>query len=326
MTNRNHLITSTSAHNPNVVACMLTFHRVAAGPEWQHLPNRDFYLNLDYLSDLLNYLKRSAWTIVTIDEMLAELARQNGKRRLVNFSIDDGYADTVEHAIPLFRSFAAPITVFITTGIPDGTDLLGRAGLETILAEREAVLTQAGKIQVSEPRAKRYWFKTLSSTWEQANFDQAYRDFCQINGENIETLRNQHAITWSMLHSLRNDPLLEIGAHTISHPRVSNLSASAALQELAGSAERLRSRLAIPCRHFAFPYGRAGDCSDRDFILAREAGFVSAATTVRGLVRPGQDLFRLPRNNMNGAYQSIAYAKVSLSGLGGLIAKALRML
>ena len=316
------MIKSTIASNPDVVACMLTFHRVAARTEWQRLPNRDFYINLDYLGDLLNYLKRAAWTIVTIDEMIAELTRQNGKRRLVNFSIDDGYVDTVKHVLPLFRSFAVPVTVFVTTGIPDGTALLARAGLETILAEQDAIWTKTGKIHVSEPRAKRLWFKKLSSAWEQTNFDQAYRDFCQLNGENVENLRNEHALTWRMLDGVKNDPFVEIGAHTISHPRVGKLSASAALQELAGSAQRLRTCLGVPCRHFAFPYGRSSDCGDRDFILAREAGFVSAATTVRGLVRPGQDLFRLPRNNMNGRYQSIGYAKVSLSGLGGIIAKA----
>jgi peptidoglycan/xylan/chitin deacetylase (PgdA/CDA1 family) len=325
MTRGNHLLKSTT-HRSNAVACMLTFHRVAAGAEWQRLPNRDFYLNLDYLGDLLNYLKHSAWNIVTIDEMIAELTRQNGKRRFVNFSIDDGYVDTVKHCIPLFRSYAAPVTVFVTTGIPDGTALLGRAGLETILAKREVVLTEAGEIQVSEPRAKRHWFKKLSSAWERINFDRAYREFCRINGEDVEKLRSEHAITWNMLDRVRDDPLVEIGAHTISHPRIINLGASAALHELAGSAERLRSSLGVACRHFAFPYGQAGDCSVREFMLARDAGFVTAATTVRGLVRPGQDLFRLPRNNMNGAYQSIAYAKVSLSGLGGLIAKALRTL
>jgi peptidoglycan/xylan/chitin deacetylase (PgdA/CDA1 family) len=313
------------AQGPDVVACMLTFHRAATAQEWQNLPNRDFYLNLDYLAELLTYLKRSAWKIVTIDEMIEELARCNATRRLVNFSIDDGYVDTVEHVIPLFRSFAAPITVFVTTGIPDGTALLARAGLETILAERETLLSRTGAIQVLERRAKRRWFRKLSFAWAQANFDQAYLDFCQLNNENVDELRSKHALTWDMLASVRNDPLVEIGAHTISHSRVSSLSALAAHQELAGSAGRLRSRLGVPCRHFAFPYGRAADCGVRDFRLAREAGFVSAATTVRGLVRPDQDLFRLPRNNMNGRYQSIAYAKVNLSGLGGIMAKALRI-
>src|SRR5262249_20295721 len=94
-------------------------------------------------------------------------------------------------------------------------------------------------------------------------------------------------------------------------------------RELADGGKRLRSRLGVPCHHFAFPYGRKLDCGPRDFLLAREAGFASAATTVRGLVTSGQDLFKLPRNNLNGSFQSIAYAQASLTGLSGIIAKVL---
>jgi len=302
---------------------MLTFHRAAPGEEWDRLPNREFYINLDYLNALLTYLKGSGWEIVSIDQMIERLAR-SGKRRLVNFSIDDGYVDTFEHVIPLFRSFGVPVTLFITTGIPDETDLLGWAGLETIISERETLLTSMGKVDVSDLPAKRRWFTRIAASWGEQNFDQAYQDFCRINGADVPELRKRHAITWRMLESLKDDPLVEIGAHTISHARISSLPIPAALHELRDSAARLRQRLGVPCRHFAFPYGRMRDCGVRDFLLTREAGFVSAATTIRGLVKPGQDLFQLPRNNMNGAYQSLIYAKASLTGLSGVVAKVLR--
>ncbi len=136
-------------------------------------------------------------------------------------------------------------------------------------------------------------------------------------------MREEHAISWEMLETLRSDPLAEIGAHTVSHPRISALPAEQALQELAGSRQRLRERLGIECRHFAFPYGRSADCGKRDFGLAREAGFASASTTRKGLVQRGQDVFSLPRNTLNGVHQSMAYANFLLSGLAGLAAKVL---
>jgi peptidoglycan/xylan/chitin deacetylase (PgdA/CDA1 family) len=126
-----------------------------------------------------------------------------------------------------------------------------------------------------------------------------------------------------MLDSLRNDPLVEIGAHTISHPRIGSLGVEQASRELAGSRERIRSRLGVPCLHFAFPYGRSADCGERDFALAKEAGFASAATTRKGLITKDQDVFRLPRNTLNGAYQSMAYINVLLSGLAGFAARVL---
>jgi peptidoglycan/xylan/chitin deacetylase (PgdA/CDA1 family) len=127
-----------------------------------------------------------------------------------------------------------------------------------------------------------------------------------------------------MLETLRDDPLVEIGSHTVSHARISSLSASAALAELRGSRERLKARLGVEARHFAFPYGRSGDCGQRDFDLACEAGFASAATTRKGVVRTGQDAFNLPRNTLNGAHRNLTMIELHLTGLTGAAAKVLR--
>src|SRR5262249_11029263 len=72
-------------------ACMFTFHSAASALTWVTLPNRNFYIDLDFLARLLAYLIRSGWQIVTIDEMLDRLEGPGGRKRLVNFSIDDCY-------------------------------------------------------------------------------------------------------------------------------------------------------------------------------------------------------------------------------------------
>ena len=304
-------------------ACMFTFHRAARPAEWAALPNRNFYLNLDYLARLLSYLIKDGWEIVTVETMVDRLSRREGTGRLVNFSVDNCYVDTFEHVVPLFRRFGVPVTIYVTTGIPDGTDVLAWSGLETILSERDSILLDGRQIDVCTGKEKRRWFAQIAATWDKGNFDQAYLNFCRENDADAAQLRNAHAITWDMLAALRDDPLVEIGAHTISHPEFSSLPPADALKELAGSGARLRSQLGVPCRHFAFPYGRSVDCGERDFALAREAGFASAATTVRGLVRPNHDRFSLRRNNINGGFQSIAYAKTTLSGLSGVVARML---
>jgi peptidoglycan/xylan/chitin deacetylase (PgdA/CDA1 family) len=301
---------------------MLTFHRGAPSSLWARLPNRDFYLNLDYLDALLSYLRRRGWEIVTIDTLLARIGQRDPSAKLVNFSIDDCYRDTWEHVVPLFRRHRAPVTLFVTTGIPDGTMSLGWAGLEAILLERNQIFLDGTRIELPTSAKKRLWFKRITADWSNRNFDREYERFCLQNGADIEVLREEHAITWDMLKELRNDPLVEIGSHTVSHPRMSMLTPEKARAELVESRERLTTRLGIDCRHFAFPYGRKSDCGSRDFSLAKEAGFVSAATTRKGLVSFREDdVFRLPRNTVNGAYQSIAYASVLLSGLAGIGAR-----
>jgi peptidoglycan/xylan/chitin deacetylase (PgdA/CDA1 family) len=303
--------------------CMLTFHRAAPSGAWSALPNRDFYLHLDHLDCLLRYLTRNKWKIVTIDELLNGLERGEKDAQLVNVSVDDCYKDTWEHVVPLFRRHGVPVTLFVTTGIPDGSLSLGWAGLETILAQRNIVLFNNEAINVSTPSAKRRWFAKITQVWEQGDFDHGYAEFCQINRADLDELRTAHAITWEMLDSFRGDPLVEIGSHTTSHPRLCALSAEGARRELAASRDRLQSQLGVECRHFAFPYGRSGDCGARDFNLARKAGFASASTTRKGLVRRNQDVFRLPRNTLNGAYQSMTYLNALLSGAAGFAAEVL---
>ncbi len=109
--------------------CLITFHRVAPTEQWAELPNRDFHIDAGFLAELLEYLRRTGWAVVTLDEAVARV-RGGRQERFVNFSIDDAYRDTLEVALPVFRKCNVPVTVFVSTGIPDRTMSLWQAGLE----------------------------------------------------------------------------------------------------------------------------------------------------------------------------------------------------
>ena len=121
-----------------------------------------------------------------------------------------------------------------------------------------------------------------------------------------------------MLEGVAHDPCVEIGAHTVSHPHLAGLSPEEVLHEMTECRARLIERLGVPVRHFAFPYGRAVDCGKRDFEIARRAGYASASTTRKGLIRGGRDPFGLPRNTLNGSHRHLAFAKAHLSASAGL--------
>ena len=69
----------------------------------------------------------------------------------------------------------------------------------------------------------------------------------------------------------------EIGAHTLTHPRLPELPYAAQMEEMRGSKAWLEDVLGKECLMFAYPYG-AVDASARDCALA--AGFRGARTTV----------------------------------------------
>lgn len=302
--------------------CLFTFHRAAPTAIWEGLPNRGFHLDLGFLDRLLTHLARRGWEVVTVEEACRR-ARTGAGRHYVNFSIDDCYRDTYEQVVPLFRRHRVPVTLFVTTGIPDGTLPLWAAGLEDVLTNRDVVVLPDGDVTAKTPAEKRAAFDRIARVWDGPDAAAHYDRFCAANGVDRAAMHSKHAISWQMLRELAADPLVEIGAHTVSHARIASLTPAEATTELAGSRERLMHELGLPVRHFAFPYGRAADCGARDFDLARAAGFASAATTRKGLVRRGQDVFSLPRNTINGGHRSLLTMQLHLSGIGGALAKAL---
>ncbi|CCD89073.1 putative Polysaccharide deacetylase [Bradyrhizobium sp. ORS 285] len=303
--------------------CCLTFHRTAPSEQWERLPNRDFYVDADFLDRFLSYVLEQGWDVVTMDEALRRAAAHAPAGRYVNISIDDCYRDTFELLAPVFRRHNVPVTLFVTTGIPDGTLPLWAAGLEDALLNRDRLWIDGQQMALSSNEQRRALFAEVAARWDGPQAAGCYAAFCAANGMEIEAMHWKHAISWDMLEALARDPLVEIGAHTVSHARISSLSPEDALKELAGARLRLNARLGIDVKHFAFPYGRAADCGPRDFALAREAGFASAATTRKGLVHAGQDAFSIPRNTMNGAHRSLAAMELHLTGLSGTAARVM---
>ncbi len=299
--------------------CLMTFHRGAPARLWEQLPNRDFYLDTTFLDEFLSYLKKREWDVVKIEESIRR--SRKGRGRFVNFSIDDCYRDTYENIVPLFRHHNVPVTLFVTTGIPDGTLPLWAAGLEDTLLNNDSVMLDDGAIRVPDFETKQAAFYRIADSWDGPQAASSYATFCELNDVDMKAMHWKHAITWEMLEELREDPLVEIGGHTVTHARISSLPPEGARFELQGCRDRLIERLGIPARHFAFPYGRAGDCGERDFAIARDAGYASASTTRKGLVLEGQDPYSLPRCTINGSDRSVATMELHLSGMTGLAAR-----
>ena len=126
--------------------------------------------------------------------------------------------------MPVFRSRGVPITLFVTTGIPDGTVTLWQAGLETTLLDRDRVaLTDGRDADAGSATAKRRLFSHLAAAWEVDAPELQYRRFCALNGCDLAALHHRSAAAWAILEAVRDDPCVEIGGHTVSHARLSAL-------------------------------------------------------------------------------------------------------
>jgi len=84
----------------------------------------------------------------------------------------------------------------------------------------------------------------------------------------------------------------EIGAHTVTHPHLPDLTTSAALREITASRVVLERLLDRPVEIFAYPYG---DLDPRIAALVHRAGFKMAFGTRLGTPEGRSDLYALER-------------------------------
>ena len=84
----------------------------------------------------------------------------------------------------------------------------------------------------------------------------------------------------------------EVGAHTKSHARLSQLDSVHAREEIAGCKRELESLLGVAVDHFCYPYG---EFTQEHAAMAREAGYRSATTTQRSRCLAGEAFLQLPQ-------------------------------
>lgn len=115
---------------------------------------------------------------------------------------------------------------------------------------------------------------------------------------------------WDAAHARARKPLMsreqldrwlaagmEVGSHSISHPRLHELPPDLAQHEIAASRAALHDLLGVPIEHFAYPFG----AFTADVVAwVRSAGYSSGMTVVPGIARACDDRLRLPRMLVNG--------------------------
>ena len=89
---------------------------------------------------------------------------------------------------------------------------------------------------------------------------------------------------------------LDVGAHTVMHPILANISAAEASREIRQSKLDLEQLTQRPVPLFAYPNGcPAIDYTGEHVRMVRDAGFLAAATTAAGAASRKSDRLQLPR-------------------------------
>jgi peptidoglycan/xylan/chitin deacetylase (PgdA/CDA1 family) len=305
------------------VGAIFMLHHVRPSREAEFAPNRHLEVTPDFLRAVLTHLKSRDIDVVTIDELHQRLTMRNFRRRFACFTFDDGCRDNRDHALPVMREFNAPFTVFVASDFAEGSGLLWWIVLERVVAKADTLEVTMGGMPVRLDTA------TVAS--KQAAFDRLHdwlralpefelrremQALCERHGLDQAAICSEVCMSWRELKEFAADPLVTIGAHSITHCNLARQSEEVATFELRESRARIEQALERDVVHLAYPYGDRMAAGAREFVIARTAGYKTAVTTRPGMIfaESGRHLTALPRVSLNGNYQSERVLPVLTSG------------
>jgi peptidoglycan/xylan/chitin deacetylase (PgdA/CDA1 family) len=310
------------------VGVIFMLHHVKADAGKAFDPNGLLAITPDFLGAALGRIRERGWDIVSIGEAVERLSAagasaNDNARPFAAFTIDDGYRDNLEQALPVFKAHQAPFTVYVSSALPQGGAELWWIALEEVIAgndfvaiERAGGLERVACASVAEKYAawkKLYpWIRNAPEDEQRA----IVRELCARYDVSLEKLCRDLSMNWDEVRKLAADPLVTIGGHTVNHFALIKLDEARAREEIDAGARAIERELGARPRHFAYPYGDPGSAGPRDFKIAESLGFTSAVTTRKGMLtaKHRDHLFALPRVALNGDFQSLRYVDAFLSG------------
>jgi peptidoglycan/xylan/chitin deacetylase (PgdA/CDA1 family) len=303
-------------------AIILMYHRVAdvkSDPWSLAVKPQHFEEQMEVLCKYSN--------LVSLQQLRKNLQSNKPFIRSVVVTFDDGYVDNLINAKPILEKFNIPATVFITTGYVDHNHEFWWDELDRLLMQTERLpgfleLTIRGKTYKwktedpmnsnnSDSGSGSFWRKRSElqkdSNWRNNLYNKVYNKLRFLDAHErdqvLKELRiwanaesssqdNKFSLSSTDLIDLEEGGLIEIGAHTVSHPHLPEIPLNMQRDEINNSKGYLENIVGHKVNSFAYPFG---SYTKDTIMLVKEAGFNCACSCISAKVRRHSNLNLLPR-------------------------------
>ena len=304
-------------------ALILLYHRVAESPSDPQL----LCVTPQHFAQHLEVLRRRCRPM-GLQELTLALRDGTLRRRAVAVTFDDGYSDNLHNAKPLLERHDMPATVFVVSGYAG-------QGREFWWDELDGLLLQPGRLpetlrlrldgrtyqwelgnaahyagdayrshrrwnvlEVNDPGPRQHLYRSLCRLLRPLPGEERRGILDELTawaGRRSAGRKTHRVLSVDEVSRLAEGGLIEIGAHTVSHPVLAALPAGEQRGEILGSKAHLEEVLGRAVIAFSYPYGARSDYTTETVAIVQEAGFACACSNVADVVCRASDRFQLPR-------------------------------
>jgi peptidoglycan/xylan/chitin deacetylase (PgdA/CDA1 family) len=301
-------------------AIILMYHRVAkadSDPWSLCVTPKNFAEHLEVL--------RGYSYPVPLQQLTKRLSDRQSVHRSIVVTFDDGYADNLYNAKPLLEKYDIPATVFVTTGGIGQKQEFWWDELDRLLLQPSTLpsvlqldihgstyqwdLGKATHYSEADRQRDRYWRMETGEdpTERHTLYRSLYKllQFLSVSDRqklldeirvwaNAELLgRSTHySLSHEEMLALESGELIDIGAHTVTHPFLAKLSTTEQRDEIQQSKDDLEKILGHPVTSFSYPNG---SYITETTSIVQELGFNFACCSVADRVQANSNSFLLPR-------------------------------
>jgi peptidoglycan/xylan/chitin deacetylase (PgdA/CDA1 family) len=288
-------------------------------------------VSADTLHRQLRMLKMD-YNVISPDDMLAWLrGRFELPPRAVLLTCDDGLLNNLTDMLQVLQQEKLRCLFFVTGASTDETRstlwyeelfllfLSAPTGKFEISGEGIAI---RGDLAAPEARRAIWW----SSVMRLSQIDAKARDSFlgaarrELGSDPMKSVREGNTVACRRFGLLTLPELrallaagMTIGAHTLTHPMLSQLRPEIAGAEIVESRTKLEAALQTQIWAFAYPFGDAASVTPQIVSFAREAGYEAAFLNYGGGLGVDLPLFALPRVHVT-SQTSLAELEAHVSG------------
>lgn len=302
-------------------ALVLLYHRVIvldSDPQWLSISPRQFE---EHLQVLQNY------NVMPLHQLLIDARRGKLRRGSIALTFDDGYEDNFLNARPLLETYSTPATIFVATQNLDCDGEFWWDTLERIFLQPgelppflrlhigsgwfEDTLGASAVYSAEQAALHSHWNVALATTPTKRHY--IYRYLCPLIQKLPGAERTRvvsELLHWSrrtsgtsagrmmssiQVQQLAAGGLIEIGAHTVTHPSLAELPLEIQEWELVSSKAQLEGITGNAIKSFSYPFGGREHYSEATKNAVHSAGFQYACSNFPGHVRRETDNLQIPR-------------------------------